>query len=91
MLIDLMAGVEIKGDEGMILVSAEFSKHNVSHIKGILKLTILLDEFSLWILGKYLTQFRLSNNSRQPLEDSQRVKYYRLNTEDIAFANPYHQ
>ncbi|MEH1866237.1 MAG: hypothetical protein V7K69_14715 [Nostoc sp.] len=47
MLIDLMTGVEIKGEEAMIQVLAEFSKHNVSHVKGILKLTIPLDEFSL--------------------------------------------
>ncbi|WP_368041783.1 hypothetical protein [Nostoc sp. TCL240-02] len=32
-LIDLMSGVEIKGDKAMIQVLAEFSKHNLSHVK----------------------------------------------------------
>ncbi|MEH2083100.1 MAG: hypothetical protein V7K89_24920 [Nostoc sp.] len=35
-LMDLMAGVEIKGDEAMIQVLADFSKRNASHVKGIL-------------------------------------------------------
>ncbi|WP_277926819.1 MULTISPECIES: hypothetical protein [Nostoc] len=32
---NLMAGVEIKGDEAMIQALAEFSKRNASHVKGI--------------------------------------------------------
>jgi hypothetical protein len=31
-LMDLMAGVEIKGDEAMIQVLADFSKRNASHV-----------------------------------------------------------
>lgn len=85
-LVDLMAGVEIKGDEAMIQVLAEFSKRNASHVKGILNLTIPLDESSIWILGQYLTQLGLSTSSRRPLEDGKRVRYYRLNTEDVEFA-----
>ncbi|MEH2347583.1 MAG: bifunctional DNA primase/helicase, partial [Nostoc sp.] len=85
-LMDLMAGVEIKGDEAMIQVLAEFSKRNASHVKGILNLTIPLDESSIWILGQYLTQLGLSTSSRRPLEDGKRVRYYRLNTEDVEFA-----
>ncbi|WP_375493210.1 hypothetical protein [uncultured Nostoc sp.] len=50
-LMDLMAGVEIKGDEAMIQTLAEFSKRNASHVKGILNLTIPLSESALWILG----------------------------------------
>jgi hypothetical protein len=85
-LIDLMAGVEIKGDEAMIQALAEFSKRNVSHVKGILNLTIPLDESPVWILGQFLAQLGLSTESRRPLEDGQRVRYYRLNTEDVEFA-----
>jgi hypothetical protein len=84
-LIDLMAGVEIKGDEAMIQVLAEFSKRNASHVKGILNLTIPLSESPVWILGQYLSQLGLSTESRRPLEDGQRVRYYRLNTEDVVF------
>jgi hypothetical protein len=84
-LMDLMAGVEIKGDEAMIQVLAEFSKRNASHVKGILNLTIPLDESPVWILGQYLSQLGLSTESRRPLEDSKRVRYYRLNTEDVVF------
>ena len=82
---DLMAGVEIKGDEAMIQVLADFSKRNASHVKGILNLTIPLDESPVWILGQYLWQLGLSTESRRPLEDGQRVRYYRLNTEDVVF------
>jgi hypothetical protein len=80
---DLMAGVEIKGDEAMIQVLAEFSKRNASHVKGILNLTIPLDESPVWILGQYLSQLGLSTESRRPLLDGQRVRYYQLNTEDV--------
>ncbi|MEH2160513.1 MAG: plasmid replication protein, CyRepA1 family [Nostoc sp.] len=85
-LTDLMAGVEIKGDEAMIQVLAEFSKRNASHVKGILNLTIPLDQSPLWILGQYLSQLGLSSESRRPLEEGQRVRYYRLNTLDVVFA-----
>ena len=85
-LVDLMAGVEIKGDEAMIQVLAKFSKRNASHVLGILNLTIPLSESAVWILGQYLTQLGLSTESRPPLEDGIRVRYYRLNTEDVVFA-----
>ena len=85
-LMDLMAGVEIKGDEAMIEALAQFSKRNASHVKGILNLTIPLDESPVWILGQYLWQLGLSTESRRPLEDGKRVRYYRLNTEDVVFA-----
>ena len=39
----------------------------------------------MWILGQYLWQLGLSTESRRPLEDGQRVRYYRLNTEDVEF------
>ncbi|QFS51878.1 plasmid replication protein, CyRepA1 family [Nostoc sphaeroides] len=84
-LMDLMAGVEIKGDEAMIQVLADFSKRNASHVKGILNLTIPLDESPVWILGQYLSQLGLSTESRRPLEDGKRVRYYRLNTLDVVF------
>ncbi|WP_375497235.1 plasmid replication protein, CyRepA1 family [uncultured Nostoc sp.] len=84
-LMDLMAGVEIKGDEAMIQVLAEFSKRNASHVKGILNLTIPLSESPVWILGQYLWQLGLSTESQRPMEDGQRVRYYRLNTEDVEF------
>ncbi|MHC5770749.1 MAG: plasmid replication protein, CyRepA1 family [Nostoc sp.] len=84
-LVDLMSGVEIKGDEAMIQVLAEFSKRNASHVKGILNLTIPLSESPVWILSQYLSQLGLSTESRRPLEDGQRVRYYRLNTEDVEF------
>jgi hypothetical protein len=79
-LVDLMAGVEIKGDEAMIQALADFSKRNASHVKGILNLTIPLSESPMWILGQY--QLGLSTESRRPLEDGQRVRYYRLNSTD---------
>jgi Domain of unknown function (DUF3854) len=85
-LMDLMTGVEIKGDEAMIQALAEFSKRNASHVKGILNLTIPLSESPVWILGQYLSQLGLSTESRRPLEDGQRVRYYCLNTEDVVFA-----
>ncbi|QFS52170.1 hypothetical protein [Nostoc sphaeroides] len=84
-LLDLIAGVEIKGDEAMIQVLAEFSKRNASHVLGILNLTIPLDESAIWILGQYLSQLGLSTESRRPLENGQRVRYYRLNTENVVF------
>jgi hypothetical protein len=84
-LVSMMAGVEIKGDEAMIQVLAEFSKRNASHVKGILNLTIPLDESPVWILGQYLSQLGLSTESRRPLENGQRVRYYRLNTENVVF------
>ncbi|MCC5619653.1 bifunctional DNA primase/helicase, partial [Nostoc sp. CHAB 5836] len=40
----------------------------------------------MWILGQYLEQLGLSTVSRRPLESGQRVRYYRLNTEDVEFA-----
>jgi len=80
-----MAGVEIKGDEAMIQALAEFSKRNASHVKGILNLTIPLSESPMWILGQFLSQLGLSTESRRPMEDGQRVRYYRLNTLDVEF------
>jgi hypothetical protein len=84
-LTDLMDGIEIKGDEPMIEALADFSKRNATHIKGILNLTIPLDESPVWILGQYLAQLGLSTESRRPLEDGKRVRYYRLNPEDVVF------
>ncbi|MEH1810323.1 MAG: hypothetical protein ACYTXT_34380 [Nostoc sp.] len=85
-LMDLMAGVEIKGDEAIIQALAEFSKRNASHVKGILNLTIPLSESPVWILGQFLCQLGLSTESRKPpMEDGQRVRYYRLNTSDVEF------
>jgi hypothetical protein len=85
-LTDLMDGVEIKGDEPMIEALADFSKRNVPHIKGILNLTIPLEETPVWILSQYLLQLGLSTESRRPVEDGKRVRYYRLNPDDVAFA-----
>jgi hypothetical protein len=65
---------------------AQFSKRNAPHIKGILNLTIPLDESPAWILGQYLEQLGLSTGSRRPVEDGKRVRYYRLNTDDVEFA-----
>ncbi|MEH1828173.1 MAG: hypothetical protein V7L22_23030 [Nostoc sp.] len=84
-LMDLMAGVEIKGDEVMIQALSDFSKRNASHVKGILNLTIPLSESPMWILGQYFSQLGLSTVSRRPMEDGQRVRYYRLNTSDVEF------
>ncbi|MGF2037268.1 MAG: hypothetical protein RMZ43_018430 [Nostoc sp. CmiVER01] len=84
-LMSMMAGVEIKGDEPMIQALAEFSKRNASHVKGILNLTIPLLESPVWILGQFLWQLGLSTESRRPLLDGQRVRYYRLNTQDVEF------
>jgi hypothetical protein len=40
----------------------------------------------MWILSQYLSQLALSTQSRRPNEDGKRVRYYRLKTEDVAFA-----
>ncbi|BAT56615.1 hypothetical protein NOS3756_56270 (plasmid) [Nostoc sp. NIES-3756] len=85
-LTDLIDGLEIKGDEATIEGLAHFSKRNATHIKGILNLTIPLDESPVWILSQYLSQLSLSTQSRRPMEDGKRVRYYRLNAEDVAFA-----
>ncbi|MBG1263567.1 hypothetical protein [Nostoc commune] len=69
----------------MIQALAEFSKPNASHVKGILNLTIPLNKSPVWILGQYLWQLGLSTDSRRPMEDGQRVRYYRLNTSDVEF------
>lgn len=84
-LMDMLAGIEVKGDEAMIQALADFSKRNASHVKGILNLTIPLDESPVWILGQYLSQLALSTESRRPLEDGKRVRYYRLNPDDVEF------
>jgi hypothetical protein len=81
-----MDGVEIKGDEATIEALADFSRRNAPHIKGILNMTIPLDESPVWILSQYLLQLGLSMRSRRPVEDGKRVRYYRLNTEDVTFA-----
>ncbi|BAY41716.1 hypothetical protein NIES2111_61120 (plasmid) [Nostoc sp. NIES-2111] len=85
-LTDLIDGLEIRGDEATIEALADFSKRNATHIKGILNLTIPLDESPVWILSQYLGQLGLSTQSRRPMEDGKRVRYYRLNAEDVAFA-----
>ncbi|MBD2492110.1 plasmid replication protein, CyRepA1 family [Aulosira sp. FACHB-615] len=85
-LTDFMDGVEIKGDEPMIQALADFSKRNAPHIKGILNLTIPLDESPVWILSQYLGQLALTTLSRRPTENGQRVRYYRLDPDDVAFA-----
>ncbi|MCG6138283.1 MAG: hypothetical protein MET45_27275 [Nostoc sp. LLA-1] len=84
-LTDLMDGIEVTGNEAVVEALADFSKRNAPHIKGILNLTIPLDESPIWILGQYLSQLGLSTESRRPLEDGKRVRYYRLNTDDVAF------
>ncbi|NDJ25570.1 DUF3854 domain-containing protein [Nostoc sp. B(2019)] len=84
-LMDLFAGVEVTGTEAVVKAIAQFSKRNTPHIKGILNLTIPLDESPIWILGQYLEQLGLSTESRRPVEDGKRVRYYRLNTDDVEF------
>ncbi|MEA5507679.1 plasmid replication protein, CyRepA1 family, partial [Halotia wernerae UHCC 0503] len=86
-LADLMAGGEVTGNEAAVEALADFSKRNAPHVKGILNLTIPLDESPLWILGQYLAQLGLSTESRRPLEDGKRVRYYSLNTDDVAFVH----
>ncbi|WP_226889493.1 hypothetical protein [Nostoc sp. MG11] len=85
-LMDLIAGAEVTGNEAMVEALADFSKRNAPHVKGILNLTIPPDESPSWILGQYLAQLGLSTESRRPLEDGKRVRYYSLNTDDVAFA-----
>ncbi|QSJ20430.1 hypothetical protein JYQ62_18070 [Nostoc sp. UHCC 0702] len=85
-LVDLMNGKEIKGDEEMIEALSQFSKRNTTHIKGILNLTIPLDESPVWILSQYLLQLALSMESRRPGSDGKRVRYYSLKPDDVAFA-----
>ncbi|WP_414545879.1 plasmid replication protein, CyRepA1 family [Nostoc sp. CCY0012] len=85
-LTDLMDGIEVTGNEAVVEALADFSKRNAPHVKGILNLTIPLDESPIWILGQYLAQLGLSTESRRPLEDGKRVRYYRLNSEDVMFA-----
>ncbi|MCG6138799.1 MAG: hypothetical protein MET45_30110 [Nostoc sp. LLA-1] len=85
-LTDLMNGIEVTGNEAVVEAIAQFSKRNTPHIKGILNLTIPLDESPIWILGQYLAQLGLSTESRRPVEDGKRVRYYRLNTEDVMLA-----
>ncbi|NDJ25904.1 hypothetical protein GS682_30820 [Nostoc sp. B(2019)] len=75
-LTDLMGGIEVTGNEAVIQALADFSKCNAPHVKGILNLTIPLSESPSWILGQYLTQLGLSTESRRPLEDGKRVRYY---------------
>ncbi|MEA5506954.1 hypothetical protein VB735_28450 [Halotia wernerae UHCC 0503] len=85
-LTDLMDGIKVTGNEATIEALAEFSKRSAPHVKGILNLTIPLDQSPIWILGQYLTQLGLSTKSRRPLEDGKRVRYYRLKADDVAFA-----
>lgn len=85
-LTDLMDGLEIKGDEPTFVALADFSKRNAPHIKGILNLTIPVDESPVWILSQYLGQMALTTQSRRPTENGQRVRYYRLDPDDVAFA-----
>ncbi|MBD2452266.1 DUF3854 domain-containing protein [Nostoc sp. FACHB-152] len=85
-LTDLMAGLEIIGNEPTLTAMADFSKRNVPHIKGILNLTIPLDESPVWILSQYLLQLGLSTISRRPDGKGVRIRYYRLNSKDVEFA-----
>ncbi|MEJ6485470.1 hypothetical protein N0Y54_29910 [Nostoc punctiforme UO1] len=72
-LMDIMAWVEVAGNEPTVRAFANFSKRNPSHIKGILNLTIPLDESPIWILGQYLEHLGLSTESWRPVEDGKRV------------------
>ena len=62
-----------------------FSKRNAPHIKGILNLTIPLDESPIWIFGQYLSSLSIYIYLLILLEEGKWVKYYRLNPEDVAF------
>ncbi|WZF21674.1 hypothetical protein WKK05_36715 (plasmid) [Nostoc sp. UHCC 0302] len=92
---DLFAGVEVTGIKPVlqavsvshaVRLIADFSKRNAPHIKGILNLTIPLDESPIWILSQYLEHLGLSTESRRTVQDGKRVRYYRLNTGDVEFA-----
>jgi Domain of unknown function (DUF3854)/Origin of replication binding protein len=85
-LTSLMAGAEVTGSEPTLLSLAHFSKRYATHVKAILNITIPVDESQLWILGQYLEQLGLSTVCRRPVKDGKRVRYYRLNPLDVAFA-----
>lgn len=85
-LTQLMAGAEVTGHETKLISVAHFSKRYATHIKAILNITIPIDESPMWILGQFLEQLGLSTVSRRPVENGQRVRYYRLNPDDVTFA-----
>ncbi|MCP6762358.1 MAG: DUF3854 domain-containing protein [Fischerella sp. CENA71] len=85
-LIDLFAGQKLRGDEPRMQAIASHSNCLSPHIKAILNLTIPLDKSPMWILGKYLEQLGLSTVRKRLGSRSNRVSYYTLNQEDLAFA-----
>jgi hypothetical protein len=85
-LTEMMADKEVTGSESMLLSLAQLSKRYGNHVKAVLNITIPVDESPVWILGQYLNQLGLSTVSRRPTEDGKRVRRYRLNPDDVAFA-----
>lgn len=86
-LIEMIAGVEFAGNEPIIQTMAEFSQRFAPHIKAVLNITIPPNKSPMWILSQYLNQLGLSTvMSRRPTEQGKRVRYYRLNTDNLAFA-----
>ncbi len=65
---DLMAGVEIKGDEAMIQALAEFSKRNASHVKGY---STLLSRYRSLLYGFWSS---ISRNWVCPLSHGDRLR-----------------
>jgi hypothetical protein len=85
-LIDLFAGQQLRGDEPRMQAIAERSNCFSPHIKAILNLTIPSDKSPMWILGKYLEQLGLSTIRRRLGSRTNRVSYYTLKQDDLAFA-----
>lgn len=84
-LIHMFKGGKLTGSEPMVQELGEFSKKFAPHVKAILNLTIP-DKSPMWILGSYLNQLGLSTVFQRLGPRDNRVKYYSLNPEDLAFA-----
>ncbi|KST68087.1 plasmid replication protein, CyRepA1 family [Mastigocoleus testarum] len=85
-LLYMFGGGRLTGCEDMVQELGDFSKQYAVHIKAILNLTIPENKSGMWALGSFLNQIGLSTDFKRLGPRDRRVKYYFLNSDDLAFA-----
>ncbi|WP_414514734.1 DUF3854 domain-containing protein [Nostoc sp. PCC 9305] len=85
-LLSLMKGDEVTGDDSTLLKMTAIAIHCAAHVKAILGFTIPSDCKPIWLLATLLEQLGLKLTFRKQGKRGQQVKLFSLSKEELEFA-----
>ncbi|WP_442942823.1 plasmid replication protein, CyRepA1 family [Nostoc sp.] len=85
-LLSLMRGDEVTGDDSTLLKMTAIAKNCAAHVKAILGFTIPSDCKPIWLLATLVEQLGLKLTFRKQSKRGQQVKLFSLSKEELEFA-----